>query len=60
MVKIVITGTALIGLALFAFLCLATGVSFNEIISGLGNALVAIGAIAGVVLIILAIYAATR
>jgi hypothetical protein len=53
MVDIKITGSLAVALALFAFLSIATGLSFNEIISGLGNILIWIGGIVIVILVVI-------
>lgn len=56
MVVVKIGGTALIALALFAFLALSMGISFNQLVTGLGNLLIGLGILVVVVLIILAIF----
>ena len=55
LIKIAVSGTAVVALALFAALSLATGVGFNQVISGMGDVLVGIGVIAVIIVIILAI-----
>ena len=52
MVDIKIGGSLAVALALFAFLSITTGLSFNEIIEGLGSILIWIGGIVIVILII--------
>jgi hypothetical protein len=53
-VVVKIGGTSVVALALFAFLSIATGIGFNQVISGMGNILIGLG---GIVLIILIIFA---
>ena len=53
MVDIKISGSLAVALALFAFLAISTGLSFNEIVEGLGNMLILIGVIVVVILIII-------
>lgn len=52
MVDIKIGGSVAVALALFAFLAIATGIGFNEVIEGLGNILIWIGGIVIVILIV--------
>jgi len=56
-VIIKIGGTAFVGLALFAFLSMATGVGFNQVISGMGNILIGVGVVVVIILIIIAVIA---
>jgi hypothetical protein len=56
MAYIKIGGSALIALGLFAFLALSMGISFNQLVTGLGNLLIGLGILVVVVLIILAIF----
>ncbi|MEM4258762.1 MAG: hypothetical protein QXL17_06395 [Candidatus Thermoplasmatota archaeon] len=53
MVDIKIGGSVAVALALFAFLAISTGVGFNEVIEGLGNILIWIGAIVIIILVII-------
>lgn len=54
-IKVVVSGTAVVALGLFAVLAIATGVGFNQIIEGMGNILVLIGTIVIIIVIILAV-----
>ena len=56
-IKFAIPGSAVVALALFAVLAIATGIGFNEIIEGLGNLLLGMGILAVVIVIILAFLA---
>ena len=53
MVTLKIGGSLAVALALFAFLALSTGISFNEVIEGLGNILIWIGIIVIIILIVI-------
>ena len=55
-----ISGTTVVALALFAFLSIATGVGFNQIIEGMGNVLIGIGVVVVIFLFIMAVIVIIR
>jgi len=59
-IKIGITGTILVSLALFSFMALTTGYSLNDLKEGLGTPLIVYGSIAFLALVGIAIYSVLK
>ncbi|MEM3139451.1 MAG: hypothetical protein QXU17_04560, partial [Archaeoglobaceae archaeon] len=53
-ITIRVTGTVFVALALFGFLSIVTGISFNKLQPGLGDLLIVIGVVSFIILVILA------
>jgi hypothetical protein len=54
-IKIIITGTVFVAIAIFGAICLGIGKAFDEVIPGSGSSLTDYGTLAFVILIILAV-----
>ena len=53
LINVTIGGTAIVALALFAILAIATGSGFNQLIAGMGNLLLGLGVIALIIIVII-------